>query len=467
MDKLDLAALIARAHGACEAVAAANVAGCGAPGKKPLRDQLDDDLLLFGIYLADADEGVDDDEAALICSCLGRPETAEVKREICDHAKLSDAFASRVPESLKYFVLADAGKKLPGHDDSGRMAMVCYDAFEVFGQTMLASRRRDASDAAVSRFTVYVGMLEKFIREYACWRAVTQKGYAVVEPAAPDDETEEQKQAKFEELLGELNALVGLDAVKRQVASLVNLVRVQKMRAALGMAAADVSKHMVFLGNPGTGKTTVARMLAQIYKYLGVLRTGQLVEVDRSGLVCGYIGQTATRTAEVVDQALGGVLFVDEAYALTVGKGDGDFGQEAVDTLLKAMEDHRDDLVVIVAGYTDLMEQFLSSNPGLRSRFSNFITFEDYTADELMRIFEQNVAKREYVLSDAARERARELIENRVAHKPENFANARDVRNLLEHAIANHATRVIGLGRENPGKELLATIEPEDLEDWQ
>jgi len=131
------------------------------------------------------------------------------------------------------------------------------------------------------------------------------------------------------------------------------------------------------------------------------------------------------------------------------------------------MEDHRDDLVVIVAGYTDLMEQFLSSNPGLRSRFSNFITFEDYTADELMRIFEQNVAKREYVLSDAARERARELIENRVAHKPENFANARDVRNLLEHAIANHATRVIGLGRENPGKELLATIEPEDLEDWQ
>ena len=467
MEKLDLAALIARAHDICDAISAANVAGCGVAGKKPLRAQFDDDLLLFGIYLADADGSVDAQEASLICKCLGRAETDEVKHDICNHAKLDDAFAARTPESLKYFVLSDAGRKLTGHADSGRMAMVCYDAFEVFGQTMLASRKRDATDAAANRFTTYMGALEKFVREYACWRPVSQKGYAVIEPAAKDDETEEQKQAKLEELLGELNSLVGLGSVKHQVESLVNLVRIQKMRAALGMAAADVSKHMVFLGNPGTGKTTVARMLAQIYKYLGVLRTGQLVEVDRSGLVCGYIGQTATRTAEVVDQALGGVLFVDEAYSLTVGKGDGDFGQEAVDTLLKAMEDHRDDLVVIVAGYTDLMEQFLSSNPGLRSRFSNFITFEDYTADELMQIFEQNVAKREYVLSDAAAARARKLIESRVAHKPENFANARDVRNLLEHAIANHATRVVSMGKDNPSKELLSTLEPEDLQDWQ
>ena len=233
------------------------------------------------------------------------------------------------------------------------------------------------------------------------------------------------------------------------------------------MKTADITKHMVFSGNPGTGKTTVARMLAEIYHCLGVLRKGQLVEVDRSGLVRGYIGQTATRVQEVIEEALGGVLFIDEAYALTVGKSEGDFGQEAVDTLLKAMEDHRDDLVVVVAGYTELMEQFLNSNPGLRSRFSNFIFFPDYTADELMGILHLNLKSREYVLSEAAEEKARALIEYRVAHKPDNFANGRDVRNFMEHAIANHATRVVGLEEARGNKEILGTIEPEDLADWE
>ena len=247
---------------------------------------------------------------------------------------------------------------------------------------------------------------------------------------------------------------------------MVNLIQVQKMRAHLGMKAADISKHMVFLGNPGTGKTTIARMLANIYRALGVLRTGQLVEVDRSGLVRGYVGQTATRTQEVIEEALGGVLFIDEAYALTVGKGENDFGQEAVDTLLKAMEDHRDDLVVIVAGYTDPMEQFLDSNPGLRSRFGTRIVFDDYTADELFAILQMNLKKQDYALSPAAAEKAQALIAARVADKPDNFANARDVRNFLEHAIANHAVRVAGLADAAESKELLSTIEPDDLQDW-
>ena len=173
-----------------------------------------------------------------------------------------------------------------------------------------------------------------------------------------------------------------------------------------------------------------------------VISKGHLVEVDRSGLVCGYIGQTATKTAEVIESALGGVLFIDEAYTLTNGKGQGDFGQEAVDTLLKGMEDNRDDLVVIVAGYTELMEEFLDSNPGLRSRFNKFINFEDYTAEEEVEILINNCKKQEYMLSRDALEEARRFFTDRVANKPEGYANARDVRNYLEKAISNQASRI-------------------------
>jgi SpoVK/Ycf46/Vps4 family AAA+-type ATPase len=207
-------------------------------------------------------------------------------------------------------------------------------------------------------------------------------------------------------------------------------------------------------------------MLAEIYKYLGVLRKGQLIEVDRSGLVRGYIGQTATRVQEVVEESLGGILFIDEAYTLTVNKGEGDFGQEAVDTLLKAMEDHRKDLIVIVAGYTDLMDAFLESNPGLRSRFSNFIRFDDYTAEELMEILQKNLAEQEYRLSQAAKEKAYEMLKERVANKPDNFANARDVRNFMEHAISNQASRIVEMEDADADKSILETIEPEDLQDF-
>ena len=236
------------------------------------------------------------------------------------------------------------------------------------------------------------------------------------------------------------------------------------MREEKGMKCSDVSKHMVFSGNPGTGKTTVARMLAQIYQYMGVLKKGQLVEVDRSGLVRGYIGQTAERTQEVISEALGGILFIDEAYTLTVNKGEGDFGQEAVDTLLKAMEDYRDEIIVIVAGYTDLMEEFLNSNPGLKSRFSNFIFFEDYTAEEMYAILESMLKKQQYSLSDEAKVKAKEIFETRVANKPENFANARDVRNFMERAISNHAMRVVAI--ENADENVLSVIESEDLEEY-
>ncbi|WP_350453703.1 AAA family ATPase [Slackia heliotrinireducens] len=465
MEQLDLQSLLETSDEVCRDIAHSNVKGLSTSGKTP-KERFYEDLEQFGAYLADADGKIGDDEATLILQGLGKPANELNKRQIIARPKPTAAFAETVPLSLKYAVLADAGCKVKPDPHKGQRAMVFFDTFKLFGQTILATRTRDVSDTAVRRFTSYIDMLEKFVKEYAVWHSGPQKFYRVAEAVVEDPESAEEKQEKLEEFLANLDSLVGLDAVKRQVHDLVNLIQVQKMRQELGMKTDGVSKHMVFSGNPGTGKTTVARMLAEIYHYLGVLRKGQLVEVDRSGLVRGYVGQTATRVQEVVEEALGGVLFVDEAYALTVKKGDNDFGQEAVDTLLKAMEDNRDDLVVIVAGYTDLMEQFLDSNPGLRSRFSNFIFFPDYTANELIAILHQNLEKREYKLSPEADKKARRQIRYRVNHKPDNFANARDIRNYMEHAISNHATRVVGLEEARGNKEILSTIEPEDLGGW-
>jgi AAA+ superfamily predicted ATPase len=456
MKQLELRELISLSDEICMAFTKANV-GNIVSAKKPLKEQLHEELLQFAANLAAADGKVEDKEIEIMREYLGGAP---------DNLKFDEKFAEEVPGSLKYAVLADAGHKLNPDTYKGQTAMVFYDTFKLLGQTMLALSPRDVSDVTTLKFTLYVDRMEKFIKELAVWYSGPQKIYRPVEPAIPDSETEEEKSEKLEELLEKLNALTGLEGVKHQVNSLVNLIRVQKMREQRGMKTSDVSKHMVFMGNPGTGKTTVARMLAEIYKYLGVLRKGQLIEVDRSGLVRGYIGQTATRVQEVVEESLGGILFIDEAYTLTVNKGEGDFGQEAVDTLLKAMEDHRKDLIVIVAGYTDLMDAFLESNPGLRSRFSNFIRFDDYTAEELMEILQKNLAEQEYRLSQAAKEKAYEMLKERVAHKPDNFANARDVRNFMEHAISNQASRIVEMEDADADKSILETIEPEDLQDF-
>ncbi|MBD5555550.1 MAG: AAA family ATPase [Roseburia sp.] len=432
-----------------------------------LKERFRDDLLRFAIFLANADGRIEKNEIEIICEYLNLNADESEAERLKSLAGINDGFADEVPESLKYAVLADAGQKLNPDPYKGQKAMIFYDTFKLLGQTILAVNPREVSDVTGLKFTLYVDRMEKFIKELAVWYAGNQKIYRPVEPAIPDSETESEKAEKLEELLEKLNSLIGLENVKHQVGSLVNLIRVQKMREKQGMKTSSVSKHMVFMGNPGTGKTTVARMLAEIYKYLGVLRKGQLVEVDRSGLVRGYVGQTATRVQEVVDEALGGILFIDEAYSLTVNKGEGDFGQEAVDTLLKAMEDHRDDLIVIVAGYTDLMDQFLESNPGLRSRFNNFIRFEDYTAEQMMDILKKNLAEQEYKLSDDAKKAAFEMLKKRAGNKPENFANARDVRNFMEHAITNQASRIVKMEHAGEDKEILGTIEAEDLQDFE
>ena len=466
MEQLDLAALLTRSCQLCDALQAADVGSVRSEGRD-LRTQLYRDLALFGAYLAEADGVVSADEVEFIRTTLDFPATAPVIVGIRNRQSPTIGMPSGgVPQSLKYAVLSDAGNKLQPDPFGRQSATIFYDTFRVFGKTMLSRSTGESANVDIERLTAYLASMEQMMREYAVWRSGSQKSYQTMEPSVGTTDPEQLKD-ELDEALSELASLVGLDGVKRQVNTLVNLLQVQRMRTAQGMKAADVSKHMVFSGNPGTGKTTVARLLARIYRALGVLRTGQLVEVDRSGLVRGYVGQTATQTREVIERALGGMLFIDEAYALTVGKGENDFGQEAVDTLLKAMEDHRDDLVVVVAGYTDLMERFLDSNPGLRSRFGTHIHFDDYSADQLLAILELNLGKQDYQLSEAAEKRAWEMIKQRVAHKPENFANARDVRNFMEWAIANHAVRVAGMEGAAESREILGTIEPQDLQPWE
>lgn len=282
-----------------------------------------------------------------------------------------------------------------------------------------------------------------------------QKVQKIQETEVEEESTEEYDDDPLETL----NSLIGLQSVKRDVNNLIGFVQMTKKREEAGLKALPVSLHMVFTGNPGTGKTTVARLLARVYKEIGLLSKGHLVEVDRSGLVSGYVGQTALKTSEVIESAMGGILFIDEAYSLV--KGGNDFGQEAIDTLLKAMEDNRGDLVVIVAGYPDLMEKFITSNPGLKSRFSKILYFPDYNAQELEAVFYEFCDKYEYVLSDEAEAFLTNYMETLVEEKTENFANARDVRNFFEQAIRNQASRVMEM--DNPTEEDLKTITVGDL----
>ena len=262
---------------------------------------------------------------------------------------------------------------------------------------------------------------------------------------APAAETQEETPPKesIDALKEELESYIGLDAVKKEVENLINMVQIYQKRKENDLPCTDMSLHMVFSGNPGTGKTTIARIMARIYHSLGILSKGHLVEVDRSGLVAGYVGQTATKTSKVIDKSLGGVLFIDEAYALN-GRSENDFGQEAIDTQLKAMEDHRDDLVVIVAGYDGLMDDFVHSNPGLESRFNRYLHFDDYSIEEMVRIFEMQCKKGCYEMDEETKKAVQLLIADR-NKDPVSFGNARGVRNIFEQILTAQCNRLAEL----------------------
>lgn len=336
------------------------------------------------------------------------------------------------------------------------------ELFKDLGTAFIAIN--DETVTEVANLSNYGLMLDNFLKQYGLYftdgirnkKNSKSKNYrkdtksntpnkagVIKQNAVAAEDLELEPEETLEQLMEELNTLVGLKSVKQDLTNLINLVKIRKLREERGMKQPDITLHLVFSGNPGTGKTTVARLLAKIYKVLGVVSEGQLVEVDRSGLVAGYVGQTATQTAEVVESAIGGILFIDEAYTLIKGGDEKDFGQEAVDTLLKLMEDNRDDLIVIVAGYTDKMEEFVNSNPGLKSRFNKYIFFNDYSGSELTEIFNNMAKKQEYDTDKEAGAFVEDYLTKKATAHEENFANAREARNYLERCIERQATRIV------------------------
>lgn len=461
-----------------------------------LRQSFRYEMLKYALFLADADGCIETKEVLAIQKYLHSPANLNDLKMMRTRERIPFGFKSATPGPLRMAVMHDSKAEDSAEPFGNQCAQIMLDAYKALGRIFLALHGNDPTDQSAKVYTDYMDTLTNYLKDFGVLYPVSQKLFRIeeleeLEEKKPDKEhvieeayeaklqeqqgenneeerstaahkkTPEEDDTTLEEKLEEFHDMIGLGSVKREVDALINLLRVQKLRAENGLKNTETSKHMVFYGNPGTGKTTVARILAGIYKDLGVLKNGNLVEVDRSGLVKGYVGQTAIQVKKVVEEALGGILFIDEAYTLTVGKGENDYGQEAVDTLLKAMEDYREELIVIVAGYPDLMDQFLESNPGLKSRFNKFIHFEDYSPKEQYEILGAMCAKQEYVLSQDAKEYMQAYLEERMKHEIHDFANARDVRNMLENAIMKQASRVIETA--SPTKEVLQTLIAEDF----
>jgi len=395
-------------------------------------------------------------------SAIGQQVFIDTVKKICN---LNDSYNKRPQEKVdeEYFYIKEVLERCKNKDLIIQYFSLLYKFFSVLAK-------------ADNTITYEEGMwLQKLMSYSQTNQENKEKDYSIkgniIEWNLQNKEENQQenilKPQKVEQInttpndaINELNTLIGLSEVKEEISSLTNFVKIQKEREKRGMKAMDLSYHCVFTGNPGTGKTTVARIVAEIYKQLGVLKKGHLVETDRSGLVAEYMGQTAVKTNKIIDTALDGVLFIDEAYSLVQGY-ENDYGKEAISTLLKRMEDDRDRLIVIIAGYSNEIKDFVDSNPGLQSRFTRYINFSDYTADELKQIFLLNVKKNQYTVDKEGILRLEQLLKYEVSHKDKNFGNGRFVRNLFEKTILNQATRLANI--PNITSEELSKLIADDI----
>ena len=459
----------------CDALDVLDSQGIGKNiGINSLKELLSAELLQFCLAMAHEDKKLTDEEVKELAfyffgTIPANVNIDDVRKIFSSNNVLDNIDVEQIPTIIKIAAELDNSLYNAGrvNDTDAQLSIIICNLFNHMGKEIIACDA-EVTLEEVNRLSAAYRQNCQYIRtKLEMWSESLEQKFdnsfiEEVTKKSVDERKTDVEEKSLKELLTELKDLIGLQTVKSDVDSLINLLQIRKIREQRGMYVPPMSLHLVFSGNPGTGKTTVARLLSQIYHQLGVLSKGHLTEVDRSGLVGGYVGQTAIKVKEVVEKAKGGILFIDEAYSLTANKGENDYGYEAVDTLLKAMEDNRDDLIVIVAGYPELMKEFLRSNPGLQSRFNKFINFDDYSPQELMDIFLSMCKKSNLSLTDDAAVYAKQFFEKRYLTRSSNFANGRDVRNFFESTLVNQANRISKISDITDMQ--LSTLELADLE---